>query len=237
MTLTLPILCLITDRRRLGARLGMPVDAAITRQALLTQVAAAAAAGVGIIQVRDTDLTSRELVALVGVIRDSVSGHATRVLVNDRVDLALASHADGVHLKTTSVGVADAARLAQPDWLIGRSVHSPGELMDGAARGADFAVFGTVFPSVSKPPSWTTTGLDGLAAAVRAAGPVPVLAIGGIGPVQARAVARTGAAGVAAIDAFLPSDPARIADTVQEAVRGLRMAFDSAVLLSYDDHQ
>lgn len=237
MNLTFPILCLVTDRRRLGARLGMSVDAATTRQALLTQVAAAAAAGVSIIQVRDADLTPRELVALVGAIRDSVSGHATRVLVNDRVDVALASHADGIHLKTTSVPVIDAARLARPDWLIGRSVHSPGELMGGAARGADFAVFGTVYPSLSKPPSWETTGLDGLAAAVRAAGSLPVLAIGGIGPLQARAVAQTGAAGVAAIDAFLPSDPARIADTVQEAVLRLRMAFDSAVPLSYHEPQ
>jgi thiamine monophosphate synthase len=95
VNLTFPILCLITDRRRLGARLGMSVDAPTTMQALLTQVAAAAAAGVSIVQVRDADLTSRGLVALVAAIRDSVSGHATRVLVNDRVDVALASQADG----------------------------------------------------------------------------------------------------------------------------------------------
>lgn len=237
MSLAIPILCLITDRRRLGARLGMPDGAPATTEALLTQVAAAAEAGVGLIQVRDADLPAGALVALVCAIRDRVAGHATRVLVNDRLDVALAGRAHGVHLKSTSVSVAEAASLARPDWLIGRSVHSRVELAAGRARGAHFVVFGTVFPSASKPASWATTGLEGLAAAVQAAGPLPVLAIGGIGPDQAPAVARTGAAGLAAIDAFLPSGPERIADTVQESVVRLRMAFDSAVPLSYDGRQ
>lgn len=237
MSLAVPILCLVTDRCRLGARLGTTAGQPATTDALLMQVTAAAEAGVSLIQVRDAELSPRALVALVCAIRDRVGGLGTRVLVNDRLDVALASRADGVHLKSTSVPVADAARLARPGWLIGRSVHSRRELVDGHAHGAHFVVFGTVFPTASKPASWVTAGLDGLAATVRAAAPLPVLGIGGIGVDQALSVARTGAAGLAAIDAFLPSDPARIADTVQEAVVRLRMAFDSAGPLSYHERQ
>ena len=93
-------------------------------------------------------------------------------------------------------------------------------------------MFGTVFPTRSKPPDWKSAGLAALAAAVAAAAPVPVLGIGGIGPDQAADVARTGAAGVAAIDAFLPTDRTRIADTVHGAVQRMRIAFDSTFPLS-----
>ena len=224
MSLIPPILCLVTDRRRLAAHLGIAAESPETRQVLLTQIAAAAEAGVGLIQVRDPELPARALAALVRDILACVAGHATKVVVSDRLDVALASHADGVHLKSTSVAVADALRLAPHGWLIGRSVHSAAELADGAALGADYVVFGSVFPTRSKPAGWPTAGLHGLAMAVRAARPTPVLGIGGIGPDNGAEVARTGALGVAAIDAFLPSDPARIADTVHKAARRMRIA-------------
>ncbi len=226
MSPTRPVLCLVTDRRRLGARLGTPPDAFATTDALLTQVTAAAAAGVSLIQVRDADLSARALVALVRDIRDRVASYATKVVVNDRLDVALSSGADGVHLKRTSVSVAEALRLARPGWLIGRSVHSVAEIAGGAAAGAHYVIFGSVFPTRSKPDGWPTTGLDGLAEAVRAAGPVPVLGIGGLEPGRMWDVARTGAAGIAAIEAFLPSDSARIADTVYKAVTRMRVTFD-----------
>jgi thiamine-phosphate pyrophosphorylase len=224
-----PLLCLVTDRHRLGARLGLPPNAESTIDALLTQVTAAGAAGVSLIQVREPDLPAGALVGLVRAIRARVAAQDTLVVVNDRLDIALASRADGVHLKSSSVAVGEAARLAPPPFLIGRSVHSLPEIARGDARGADYVIVGTVWATESKPAGWQTLGLAGLAAAVHAAAPMPVLGIGGISADQAADVARTGAAGVAAIAAFLPSDPAKIADTVYEAVRRMRMAFDSTL--------
>jgi len=232
VSLTAPVLCLVTDRHRLGARLGSAPDTRATADALLAQVTAAAEAGVDLIQVREAALPDITLVALVRAIRDRVVPHGARVVVNDRLDVALASGADGVHLKSASIPVAEALRLAPPGWLIGRSVHAVAEIERGVAAGAHYLIFGSVFPTHSKPAGWETTGLAGLAAAVRAASPVPVLGIGGIGLAQARGVAGTGAAGLAAIDAFLPPQSTRIADTVQEVVRRMRMAFDSPLPLS-----
>ena len=233
MSLSPPILCLVTDRRRLGDRLGLPPHSPSIIDALLTQVSAASEAGVTLIQVREPDLPAPALIPLIGAICARAVVHGARVVVNDRVDIALASHAHGVHLKRTSVPVADAMRLAPSGWLIGRSVHSPADLAHGVTAGADYLIFGSVFPTRSKPVDWPTTGLAGLAGAVAAASPLPVLGIGGIiGVAQAVDVAGTGAAGLAAIDAFLPTDRARIADTVHDAVTRMRMAFDSTVPLS-----
>ena len=232
MSLSPPILCLVTDRRRLGDRLGLPPDGASIVEALLSQISAASEAGVTLIQVREPDLSAMALVTLIRRIRARTATHGVRVVVNDRIDVGLASHADGVHLKRSSVPVADARRLAPPGWMIGRSVHSLSDLAHGITAGVDYLIFGSVFPTRSKPVNWETAGLAGLEAAVTAASPLPVLAIGGIGWAQTAEVARTGAAGVAAIDAFLPTDAARIADTVHEAVGRMRMAFDSILPLS-----
>ena len=227
MRLTTPVLCLVTDRHRLGARLGSEAEPRAITDALLAQVTAAAEAGIGLIQVREAELSDKALVALVRAIRDRVVPHGARVVVNDRLDVALASDADGVHLKSASIPVVEALRLAPPGWLIGRSIHTMAEIEEGVAAGAHYLIFGSVFPTRSKPAGAGTAGLAGLAAAVNAASPVPVLGIGGIGPDQARDVAATGAAGLAAIDAFLPVQSTGIADTVHEVVRRMRMAFDS----------
>jgi thiamine-phosphate pyrophosphorylase len=155
-----------------------------------------------------------------------------RVMVNDRVDVALAAQADGVHLKAASIGVADARCLAPADWIVGRSVHELAEVEAAAREGADYLLFGSIFATRSKPPGWPVAGLDGLRAAVAAARQVPVLAIGGVGVAEAAAVAATGAAGIAAIDAFQPSQHDFLEASVQEAVIRLRLAFDSTRSLS-----
>ena len=223
MRLTPPVLCLVTDCHRLGKLLDTPPYAPTTLDALLTQVTAAAEAGVRLVHVREPRLPAGLLVELVRAVRDRVAGLGARVVVNDRLDVALAGGADGVHLKSTSIAAADVRALVGSTWLVGRSVHGAEDLK--AAAGADYLVFGTVFPTRSKPADWTSAGLAALAAAVAAATPVPVLGIGGIGPDQAADVARTGAAGLAAIDAFLPTDRTRIADTVHGAVQRTRIAF------------
>ncbi len=222
-----PLLCLITDRHRLARTLGTSPDDTATRDALLAQVEAAARAGATIVQLREPDLSARALVSLVRDLGVRVRPHGMRVLVNDRVDVALAADADGVHLKGTSAGIADVRRLSPAEWIVGCSVHELEEIRIAAREGADYLVFGSIFATRSKPPGWPAAGLDRLAAAVAAAGEVPVLAIGGVGVAEAARVAATGAAGIAAIDAFQPSRRDSLEDSVQDAVKRLRLAFDS----------
>jgi thiamine-phosphate diphosphorylase len=195
VTPTRPIICLVTDRRRLG-----PDDARALPEVVAAS-AAAARAGVDLIHIRERDLTDSLLFELVRQVLDAVKGARTFVVVNDRADLAIAAGAHGVHLRADSVSPADVRRIAPPGFLIGRSVHAPTEAeIVEREGGADYLVFGTVFPSTSKPER-APAGLDMLrrvCGAVR----LPVLAIGGMTIARARDVARAGAAGIAAIGLF-----------------------------------
>jgi thiamine-phosphate diphosphorylase len=217
------ILCLVTDRRRLGTALGL--DSSEWLEALRTQVVAAANAGVDLVQVREPDLDAAVLARLVsGIVADT--GHtATKVLVNDRLDVALAAGASGVHLKERSFSVSAARRLAPPGFLVGRSVHHAA--IETSAGMADYLVAGTVLPTVSKP-SAACLGWAGLAAVVKSAAGTPVLAIGGLDLPSIPFVAASGAAGLAAIGAFVPGPGQALSEFVQKRVIDLRLGFDSA---------
>jgi thiamine-phosphate diphosphorylase len=209
-----PVLCVVTDRRRAYAG----SDHAGAIRALAAQARWAAEAGVDLLQVRERDLDAALLQALVGAIRAAVEGTALRVIVNERLDVALAAGADGVHLRGDSLPPAAARSLAPAGFLIGRSVHAAAEAR-GAAAGADYLVAGTVFATPSKPGRTELLGPDGLASIAATAGR-PVLAIGGITIERAAVVARAGAAGIAAIGLFLgPDGPCPLRDIVA-AVRG-----------------
>jgi len=194
--------CLVTDRRRLSPEAR---SFAAARRALVEQAEWAVANGVDLIQVRERDLEAAEVAALVADLVAVTRGSTTRVVVNDRIDVALASGADGVHLRADSVPVAAARVLLPPPRLVGRSVHTVDEAR--AASGADYLIAGTVFPSVSKrtgPASAELLGIAGLRAITRATA-VPVLAIGGITSARIAEVVAAGAAGVAAIGLFIDS--------------------------------
>jgi thiamine-phosphate diphosphorylase len=191
------MLCLVTDRRRL-APADAPLDA--SRRCLVAQARHAADARVDLIQVRERDLEAAELAALVADLLAVTRGTPTRVVVNDRLDVALACSADGVHLRGDSIAVEAARRLAPEGFLIGRSVHRAEEAAQTA--GADYVIAGTVFPSESKSAGQAVLGLDGLRAIV-AAVRVPVLAIGGVTEDRFDQVAAAGAGGVAAIGLFM----------------------------------
>ena len=192
--------CLVTDRRRLCPDARSLADA---RRALVEQARRAAAGGIDLLQVRERDLEAADLAALVDDVLAVTRGSATRVVVNDRIDVALACGADGVHLRADSVPVAEARRLLAPPWLVGRSVHSVQEAI--AAAGADYLIAGTVFPSASKRAGPAELlGIEGLRAIVNASA-VPVLAIGGITPDRIDSVLAAGAAGIAAIGLFIDS--------------------------------
>jgi len=216
------ILCLVTDRRRLGESLGLPEAAWVN--ALQRQAEGAARAGIDYIQVREPDLEAGDLVELTRALIRIASGR-TRILVNDRLDVALAANAGGIHLKERSILPADVRRLSPPGFVIGCSVHG----IDGitARKSADFLIAGTVLPTASKR---AVDYLDesGLRNVVEVAAGQPVLGIGGLNVAAMPMLASSRAAGLAAIGAFIPTAGEDVAEFVQKRVTAMRLAFDSA---------
>jgi thiamine-phosphate diphosphorylase len=183
-------------------------------------------AGVDVVQVRERDLESGALVELASELIALIPAGATlRVVINDRLDVALAAGAAGVHLRSDSMPPSAVRSMTPPGFLIGCSVHSPSE---AAAIGpdADYLIAGTVWESGSKPGGHPVLGIDGLAAVVKAAR-VPVLAIGGVTAERAAEVAAAGAAGIAAIGLFIDSGPSQGCRAVQLTgiVRSTRAKF------------
>lgn len=217
------ILCLVTDRRRLGAALRL--GAGEWADALRAQVFAAAAAGIDVVQLREPDMEAADLRRLAKALVADTRHTATRIVVNDRLDVALAAGAAGVHLKERSFSVQSARAITPAGFMIGRSVHE-GAAQD-FANTADYVVAGTVLPTASKP-AVTCLGWVGLAALVRAATGTPVLAIGGIDLPSIPLVAASGAAGLAAIGAFIPEPGQGLSEFVQKRVIDMRLGFDSA---------
>ncbi len=167
---------------------------------LLSYIRSAIEAGIDLIQIRERDLPPRDLCL---VAREAVAwsrGSASRILVNGRLDVALAAGADGVHLPVRGLPVGQ-VRRQYPGMLIGASVHDLTELQDAERAGADFAVFGPVFSPLSKPDTRPPVGLEKLAEAAASAS-VPVLALGGITEENARSCLEAGAAGLAGITLF-----------------------------------
>lgn len=213
------ILHLVTDRKRLWP----DRDEAMREAAVLEQARHAIEAGIDVIQIREADLPARSLARLVRAVVAAARGSATRVVVNDRLDVGLAAGADGVHLKGTSIDAVDVRRMAPERFLVGRSVHTVDEAR--AAGPVDYLIAGTVWPTVSKPSGHVLLGLDGLRDIVQAAR-VPVIAIGGITQRNAAAVSAAGASGVAAIGAFMDgAGSLRRALPLFDVVQAFRMGY------------
>jgi thiamine-phosphate pyrophosphorylase len=172
---------------------------------LLSVIEAALRGGARAVQLREKDLTPRELYPLALEMRQLTQAYGARLLINDRVDLALAVNADGVQLTTISLPGRVARQLLGPERLIGISTHSLAEAQAAVAGGADFVVFGPVFFTPSKVPYGQPVGLDALRA-VRAAVELPILAIGGINKVNLEQVLGAGADGIAVISAIISAD-------------------------------
>ncbi len=165
--------------------------------------------GVRAVQLREKDLEAGELYRLAARLRELTARYAARLLINDRLDVALAVEADGVHIGQGSFPVSTARRLLGPDKLIGVSTHALAEIE--AAKGADFVVFGPVYFTPSKAAYGEPQGLGRLRQAVRSS-PAPVFAIGGIHPGRIAAVRAAGAHGIALISALSGApEPSRTA--------------------------
>lgn len=176
-------------------------------------------AGIDLIQIRERDLDGGLLAATTTRIVRRAVGTSTRVVVNDRADVAFATGAAGVHVRDDGPPVRRLQALAESEWMIGRSVHRVEALPLHAT--ATYVIFGTIFQTLSKSLDAPVQGVDGLRAAVTATR-VPVLAIGGIDVANARTCINAGARGVAAIGLFLPEGRERGAVGVFRAVREIK---------------
>jgi thiamine-phosphate pyrophosphorylase len=184
------IRCHITDRRLAGGT-----------EALVKIISRNLMDGVDLVQIREKDLSARDLVELVERVLLLPNPHGSRILVNSRVDVAMGCGAAGVHLPGHSFPVDRVRRIAPAHFLVGVSCHIESELYEAEAAGADFALLSPVFVSSSKPETQPPLGLDRLermVAKVR----IPVLALGGISQRTAPSCVSAGAAGVAGISMF-----------------------------------
>lgn len=197
-----PRLYLVTDRTRTAGR------------PLLQVIESALQGGVDAVQLREKDLAARALVELGHELRALCNRYGARLLVNDRIDVALAIGADGIHLPVNSFSPRDARRLLGADAWIGISTHTLAEARAARDAGADFIVFGPIFDTPSKRAFGAPVGLNALGDVTRALS-TPVVAIGGITAAQVQALRARGARGIAVISAILE------AAAPQQAARAL----------------
>ena len=200
-----PCLALVTDRSLCPPGNSLP-----------DQVARAVDGGVDLVQLREKDLSGGALLALAQEVREAIGDRAL-LLVNDRLDVALACEADGVQLGEEGLPLEVARGLGGPDLLLGRSVHSVAGAVEAEADGADFLVVGSIFPSASHPEA-QPAGLGLLEQVHRAVG-IPYLAIGGITVERVAEVMQAGASGVAVIRAIQGAqEPAKAAEGLRRAM-------------------
>jgi thiamine-phosphate pyrophosphorylase len=202
-------LYLITDRNSLAPG-----------RDLLATVRAALQGGVRAVQLREKDLSAAELYPLALELRRLTQEFSARLLINDRVDLALAVDADGVHLGGHSLPVAIARQLLGEERLIGVSTHHPDEVTRAADAGADFVTFGPVYATPSKASFGPPVGLESLAAAC-VCPPLPVFALGGVTAARLPELRAAGCTHVALIGAIQHAvDPAVAAQSLLLAWEG-----------------
>ncbi|MGA7104945.1 MAG: thiamine phosphate synthase [Candidatus Deferrimicrobiaceae bacterium] len=174
---------------------------------ILRAVEGAMDGGIRAVQLREKDLTGKELYLLADRMRELTARHGTRLLVNDRVDIALAVGADGVHLGGSSLPASAARTLLGEEALIGCSTHSVRELREAATQGADFATFGPVYTTPSKAAYGPPVGVTALAGACGRSA-IPVFALGGIKAENTREAIGAGAFGIALISGVVAAtDP------------------------------
>ncbi len=154
---------------------------------------------VSMVQIREKQLTARHLFHLARICADITRGSATKLLINDRVDIAAASGADGVHLTAHSISTDVVRRAFGSELIIGVSAHTLAEVEAAARQQADFAVFGPVFETPGKGPA---VGLELSKSICSAVAPFPVFGLGGIDPSNCADVILAGAAGVSGIRSF-----------------------------------
>lgn len=219
----------ITDRTAFGE------EEPTRRRRLMKKIAEAACAGVDYLQLREKDLPTRELeslareaMAMLNQLRTENRELRTKLLINSRVDVAMAVGADGIHLRSDDIspqdvkliwkvcGASAPARVSQVEPLIGVSCHSAEEVKQAEANGATFTVFAPVFEKKYVPAA-EPAGLIQLCEACKAK--IPVLALGGVTLENAVRCVEAGAAGIAAIRLFQENEVAKLVNTLRRITR------------------
>jgi thiamine-phosphate pyrophosphorylase len=203
------MVCYVTGRESLGG--------ADSSESLLGRIRAAVAAGADWVQIRERDMNARELLALTRSAIDAAAGRA-RILVNDRLDVALAAGAAGVHLRGSSVPAGEAVRWlrgghAAADFMVGVSCHSLEEVRASEAAGANYVFYGPVFETPAKKKFGAPQGVEKLAEVCRGVS-IPVIGIGGVSGDRGLECVRAGAAGIAAIRMFQELGETELRDAV-----------------------
>lgn len=201
-------LLLVTDRIQARGR-SLP---SLIRQAVC--------AGLPAVQLRERDLSTRELLPLAQKIRSITTSHAVPLIINDRLDLMMAMNLEGVHLRSDSLPPSSVRQLIGSHGLIGVSTHSVEDVRCANQGGADYVVFGPIFETPSKRSLGLPLGLHVLADVCRRSS-IPVIAIGGITCERVHDIRRAGAHGVAVIGALLTRDD------IGEAVREFKHALEA----------
>ena len=183
-------LLVVTDRHQTNGRPLVP---------LLQQVLTA---GTPAIQLRERDLSARELVTLAQEVKTVTASRGAQLLINDRIDVALAFEGVGVHLRSNSLPVMVARQMVGTQRLLGISAHSVEEAVQGASQGADYIVLGPIYETPSKRAFGPPLGIHALEKACRLVS-LPIMGIGGVTSARAREMRRAGAFGAAVITAIL----------------------------------
>ena len=205
-----------------GYRLYLVTDAALSRGRPVRQIVRAAlAGGVTVVQYRDKAAATRVMIEEALALRALCRASGASFIVNDRVDVALAVDADGVHVGQDDMPAAMARRLIGPGRILGVSAGSPEEARRAEADGASYVGASPIFETPTKPDAPTAMGVEGLRR-LAAMVSIPVVAIGGINRANAAAMIQAGAAGVAVVSAIMAADNAR------EAAEAIRRAVEAA---------
>lgn len=199
-------LYLITDRRQTGGRPLLPV----VRQAL--------EGGVRAVQLREKDLSGSDLFAQASELRKITLEYGARLFVNDRLDVAMAAGADGVHIGAGSLPLPVARSLSGQRFLIGYSAHSLDQALQAEANGADFVTFGPVYHTPSKALYGEPVGVEAMRSACAALS-IPLFALGGIKEENIAEVMEAGARGIALISAVIAAtDPQAAASDLLQTI-------------------
>lgn len=203
------LICYITDRHALDG------DSAMQLARLENLIGQVAVAGVDFIQIREKDLATRDILPLAQAAVDRTRGSATQILVNDRLDIALAARAAGIHLGGQSIPAEAVRKVVRKEFLVGVSCHSLEEALAAEAAGADTILLGHIFDTPSKRQYGPPLGLGELTT-VSSQVHIPVLALGGITVERVKSCREAGAAGIAGISLF------QGAESIAEVVRKVR---------------
>lgn len=199
-------LYLVTDR---GLALG---------RSTVDIVRAALDGGITCVQLREKNCTTREFLAEAKAVRDLLHGSGVPLIINDRIDVAMIVHADGVHLGQTDMPIAEARRLVGTQMLIGISAECLEDAIRAEAEGADYIGISPVFATPTKTDTAPPLGLEGIRT-IRERVSIPLVGIGGIGPGNADQIIRAGCDGIAVVSAIVSApDPGRAASELSRII-------------------